>query len=195
MSMKSVAVGERWRARQHGVSGSATGMALQCKSEAGPRPNECTGHPAARRVGKTASKRGPICERLKQPSGWCAPRSLRSPARTTSARPAPKGAWAHDGCTSTTRRRRRSNPILTLGAIEFASILGGAIITEQIFGLDGVGRLAVSAANNGDATGRHRLHTCWARSSSSCATSVVDIITHARSGSVPTATHNEEHPP
>lgn len=43
------------------------------------------------------------------------------------------------------------NPILTLGAIEFASILGGAIVTEQIFGLDGVGRLAVSAANNGDA--------------------------------------------
>lgn len=41
-------------------------------------------------------------------------------------------------------------PILTLGGIEFASILGGAIVTEQIFGLDGVGRLAVRAALNGD---------------------------------------------
>jgi peptide/nickel transport system permease protein len=43
------------------------------------------------------------------------------------------------------------NPILTLGGIEFATILGGAIITEQIFGLDGVGRLAVNAAKSGDA--------------------------------------------
>lgn len=43
------------------------------------------------------------------------------------------------------------NPVLTLGGIEFASLLGGAIITEQIFGLDGVGRLAVYSAINGDA--------------------------------------------
>ncbi|WP_028708987.1 ABC transporter permease [Propionicicella superfundia] len=41
-------------------------------------------------------------------------------------------------------------PILTLAGIEFASILGGAIVTEQIFGLDGVGRLAVRAALTGD---------------------------------------------
>ncbi|GAA3680922.1 ABC transporter permease [Arthrobacter ginkgonis] len=42
------------------------------------------------------------------------------------------------------------NPIITLGGLEFASILGGAIVTEQIFGLDGVGRLALSAATGGD---------------------------------------------
>lgn len=41
-------------------------------------------------------------------------------------------------------------PILTLTGIEFASVLGGAIVTEQIFGLDGVGRLAVRAALTGD---------------------------------------------
>lgn len=41
-------------------------------------------------------------------------------------------------------------PILTLAGIEFASILGGAIVTEQLYGLDGVGRLAVRAALTGD---------------------------------------------
>lgn len=41
-------------------------------------------------------------------------------------------------------------PVLTLAGIEFASILGGAIVTEQIFGLDGIGRLAVRAALTGD---------------------------------------------
>ena len=43
------------------------------------------------------------------------------------------------------------NPILNLGAIEFAAMLGGAIITESIFGLDGIGRAAAQAANSGDA--------------------------------------------
>ncbi|MEH3133429.1 MAG: ABC transporter permease [Mycolicibacterium neoaurum] len=73
------------------------------------------------------------------------------------------------------------NPILTLGAIEFAAILGGAIITEQIFGLDGVGRLAVSAANNGDAPVVIGC-TLLGAVIFVVATSVVDIITHARSG-------------
>ncbi|MBI3223774.1 MAG: ABC transporter permease [Mycolicibacterium cosmeticum] len=73
------------------------------------------------------------------------------------------------------------NPILTLGAIEFATILGGAIITEQIFGLDGVGRLAVSAANNGDAPVVIGC-TLLGAVIFVVSTSVVDVITHARSG-------------
>ncbi|WP_273735856.1 ABC transporter permease [Mycolicibacterium septicum] len=73
------------------------------------------------------------------------------------------------------------NPILTLGAIEFAAILGGAIITEQIFGLDGVGRLAVNAANNGDAPVVIGC-TLLGAVIFVVSTFVVDLITHARSG-------------
>lgn len=73
------------------------------------------------------------------------------------------------------------NPILTLGAIEFATILGGAIITEQIFGLDGVGRLAVSAANSGDAPVVIGC-TLLGAVIFVVSTSVIDVITHARSG-------------
>jgi peptide/nickel transport system permease protein len=72
------------------------------------------------------------------------------------------------------------NPILTLGAIEFAAILGGAIITEQIFGLDGVGRLAVSAANNGDAPVVIGC-TLLGALIFVVSTFVIDVITHARS--------------
>lgn len=73
------------------------------------------------------------------------------------------------------------NPILTLGAIEFAAILGGAIITEQIFGLDGVGRLAVSAANNGDAPVVIGC-TLLGAVIFVVSTFVIDVITAARSG-------------
>jgi peptide/nickel transport system permease protein len=42
------------------------------------------------------------------------------------------------------------NPVITLGGLELAVIMGGAIVTETIFGLDGVGRLAISSALDGD---------------------------------------------
>jgi peptide/nickel transport system permease protein len=42
------------------------------------------------------------------------------------------------------------NPVITLGGLEIASLIGGAIVTEQIFGLDGVGRLAINSALDGD---------------------------------------------
>jgi peptide/nickel transport system permease protein len=42
------------------------------------------------------------------------------------------------------------NPVITLGGLELAVIMGGAIVTEQMFGLDGVGRLAITAALDGD---------------------------------------------
>jgi peptide/nickel transport system permease protein len=74
-----------------------------------------------------------------------------------------------------------ANPILTLGAIEFAAILGGAIITEQIFGLDGVGRLAVNAAHNGDAPVVIGC-TLFGAVIFVLSTFAVDVITHARSG-------------
>jgi peptide/nickel transport system permease protein len=42
------------------------------------------------------------------------------------------------------------NPVITLGGLELAGLMGGAIVTEQMFGLDGVGRLAVTSALSGD---------------------------------------------
>lgn len=42
------------------------------------------------------------------------------------------------------------NPVITLGGLELATIMGGAIVTETLFGLDGVGRLAISSALEGD---------------------------------------------
>lgn len=41
-------------------------------------------------------------------------------------------------------------PVITLGGLELATIMGGAIVTETIFGLDGVGRLAINSALEGD---------------------------------------------
>ncbi|MET4431636.1 ABC transporter permease [Mycolicibacterium sp. 624] len=72
------------------------------------------------------------------------------------------------------------NPILTLGGIEFATILGGAIITEQIFGLDGVGRLAVSAAKSGDAPVVIGV-TLLGAVIFVITTFAVDVVTHSRS--------------
>jgi peptide/nickel transport system permease protein len=42
------------------------------------------------------------------------------------------------------------NPVITLGGLELALLMGGAIVTETVFGLDGVGRLAINSALEGD---------------------------------------------
>jgi peptide/nickel transport system permease protein len=41
-------------------------------------------------------------------------------------------------------------PVITLGGLELAYILGGGVVVESIFGIDGVGRLALTSALNGD---------------------------------------------
>ncbi len=43
-----------------------------------------------------------------------------------------------------------ADPILTVGGLELAAVMGGAVVTETIFGLDGIGRMAISAALDGD---------------------------------------------
>jgi peptide/nickel transport system permease protein len=71
------------------------------------------------------------------------------------------------------------NPVITLGGLELAGILGGAIVTEQIFGLDGVGRLAISAALAGDfpvVIGT----TIFASAVFIICTLLVDLVTHMR---------------
>jgi len=46
--------------------------------------------------------------------------------------------------------RSALTPVVTLAGLDFAGLLGGAIVTEQVWGIDGVGRLAVSSVNAGD---------------------------------------------
>jgi len=41
-------------------------------------------------------------------------------------------------------------PVVTLIGIEFAFLIGGLVITEQVFNLNGVGRLLVQAVQNQD---------------------------------------------
>ena len=56
-------------------------------------------------------------------------------------------------------------PVVTLIGIEFAFLIGGLVVTEQVFNLNGVGRLFVQAVQNQDYTltqalgdaDRHRL--------------------------------------
>ncbi|MCS5724085.1 ABC transporter permease [Herbiconiux sp. CPCC 203407] len=72
------------------------------------------------------------------------------------------------------------NPVLTLGGIELAAIIGGAVITEQVFGIDGIGRLAVSAASSGDAPVVIGI-TLFSAMVFVVATFAVDLITYARS--------------
>ena len=43
-------------------------------------------------------------------------------------------------------------PVLTMFGVSLGSLLGGAVITETIFGLPGIGNLAVTALNNSDYT-------------------------------------------
>jgi peptide/nickel transport system permease protein len=46
--------------------------------------------------------------------------------------------------------RNALGPVLTVQALQLASLLGGALITETIFGWPGIGRLAVQAIQNRD---------------------------------------------
>jgi len=41
-------------------------------------------------------------------------------------------------------------PIITLGALEFGTLLSGAVLTEQVFSIPGFGKLIVDAVFNRD---------------------------------------------
>ena len=43
-------------------------------------------------------------------------------------------------------------PVVTLLGIEFAFLIGGLVVTEQVFNLNGIGRLFVQAVQNQDYT-------------------------------------------
>jgi peptide/nickel transport system permease protein len=46
--------------------------------------------------------------------------------------------------------RNALTPVITLGALEFGGLLGGAVLTEQIFNIPGFGKLIVDAVFNRD---------------------------------------------
>jgi peptide/nickel transport system permease protein len=46
--------------------------------------------------------------------------------------------------------RGAMGPIVTIFGIDLATLIGGAIITESVFSLQGVGRLALDAVNKSD---------------------------------------------
>jgi peptide/nickel transport system permease protein len=41
-------------------------------------------------------------------------------------------------------------PLVTIVALNFGGLLGGAVVTETVFGLDGMGLYFINALNNGD---------------------------------------------
>ena len=48
------------------------------------------------------------------------------------------------------RAAQRLTPVITLGALEFGTLLSGAVLTEQIFTIPGFGKLIVDAVFNRD---------------------------------------------
>ncbi len=46
--------------------------------------------------------------------------------------------------------RNAMTPVITLGALEFGTLLSGAVLTEQIFTIPGFGKLIVDAVFNRD---------------------------------------------
>jgi peptide/nickel transport system permease protein len=46
--------------------------------------------------------------------------------------------------------RNAMTPIITLGALEFGTLLSGAVLTEQVFSIPGFGKLIVDAVFNRD---------------------------------------------
>jgi peptide/nickel transport system permease protein len=43
-------------------------------------------------------------------------------------------------------------PVITVIALEFAFLIGGLVVTEQVFNLNGIGKLFVEAVSRGDNT-------------------------------------------
>ena len=46
--------------------------------------------------------------------------------------------------------RNALTPVITLGALEFGTLLSGAVLTEQVFSIPGFGKLIVDAVFNRD---------------------------------------------
>ena len=79
----------------------------------------------------------------------CAPPCSRSSTPTTSGQPGRRD-WTRDKVTMRHAFRNALIPLVTLIALNFGALLGGAIITETMFALDGMGALLHHQLNAGD---------------------------------------------
>ena len=67
-------------------------------------------------------------------------------------------------------------PVVTLIGIEFAFLIGGLVVTEQVFNLNGIGRLFVQSVQNQDYTLTQALVMLVGRRSSWSTNLVVDLL-------------------
>ncbi len=117
------------------------------------------------------------------PWPWCRLRSWRasharpcwtSCARTSCARPAPRACrrraalWRHV-------LRNAMIPVVTVMGLQFANLLAGTIVVENVFYLPGLGRLIFQSIANRDLHRGAQLRACcwlpwwwWSTSSSTC---------------------------
>ena len=80
----------------------------------------------------------------------CARRSSTRSTRTTSARPTPR-ASPSARCCSATSLRNSLIPIISLWGLDMAQVIGGgAILTESVYNLHGVGQLAAESISRLD---------------------------------------------
>ena len=79
---------------------------------------------------------------------WCAPASSKSWARTTSSQRA-KGL-AEQRVILRHALRNAAIPVITIVGLQFGGLLAGAVIVEQVFSRQGIGRMLVSALQSRD---------------------------------------------
>ena len=72
--------------------------------------------------------------------------------------------------------RSAITPIVTILGLDLGILLGGAILTETVFNIPGIGRLAYDAIQQERPADRSRARCCSARSSSSFMNLIVDIL-------------------
>ena len=77
------------------------------------------------------------------------PRCSTSSARTTSARRGPR-ASARGGSIVRHALRAALTPVVTQFGIDVGALLGGAVVTETVFSLPGLGKTAIDAINQQD---------------------------------------------
>ena len=129
-------------------------------------------HPAVDHAGHGARP----CSRAPRWRATCAPRCSTSSASTTSPRRAPRASASARSIIKHVVRNALI-PVVTLVALQMPAIFGGAIVTEQIFRVPGIGSLLISVdprqrhagGHGGDLRVRlprrplqpHRRHPLW----------------------------------
>ena len=176
----ALAMGARWWRSRRPCTGSAWSRSTSSPTTSGSIqifPGVGSYVPISRGPGQVVHVADPALARAgRRVRGDLRAAAARQPdrddvARTTSARRAPRACRERRGrscATGCARRSRRSSRSLGL---DIGILLGGAILTETVFNIPGIGRLAYDAIQNARPADRSRARCCSARSSSSSRTS------------------------